>query len=112
MEHSWSRAVAASGTQWQNAPPRNPLKQAKTVAVGCDWLPIGAHGKEGVDGSSPSEGFAKNPCQSASCVAHLGVQSRGEGTLRILHGLLLSREGVDRLLRPCAWDRSEQSGGA
>jgi hypothetical protein len=23
-------------------------------------LPIGAHGKEGVDGSSPSEGFAKS----------------------------------------------------
>jgi hypothetical protein len=31
----------------------------KTVAVRCDWLPIGAHGKEGVDGSSPSEGFRK-----------------------------------------------------
>jgi hypothetical protein len=25
------------------------LKEAKTVAVGCDRLPIGAHGKEGVD---------------------------------------------------------------
>ena len=35
------------------------LEQAKTVAVGCDWLPIGAHGKEGVDGSSPSESFTK-----------------------------------------------------
>src|SRR6266508_3551143 len=38
---------------------RKRLQQAKTVAVGCDQLPIGAHGKEGVDGSSPSEGSAK-----------------------------------------------------
>jgi hypothetical protein len=30
-------------------------------AVGCDQLPFGAHGKEGVDGSSPSEGSAKAP---------------------------------------------------
>jgi hypothetical protein len=29
--------------------------------VGCDQLPIGAHGKEGVDGSSPSEGSTKGP---------------------------------------------------
>jgi hypothetical protein len=42
---------------WQ----RNRREQANTVAVGCHWLPIGAHGKEGVDGSSPSEGFAKCP---------------------------------------------------
>src|SRR6266508_5678110 len=38
---------------------RKRLQQAKTVATGCDQLPIGAHGKEGVDGSSPSEGSAK-----------------------------------------------------
>jgi len=48
----------ASGTA------RGRLKQAKTVAAGCDQLPIGAHGKEGVDGSSPSEGFAKAPANS------------------------------------------------
>ena len=35
-------------------------KQAKTVAVGCDLLPETFHGKEGVDGSSPSEGFEKD----------------------------------------------------
>jgi len=38
-----------------------PRKQAKTVAVGCDGLREEAHGKEGVDGSSPSEGSAKPP---------------------------------------------------
>jgi hypothetical protein len=36
-------------------------EQAKTVAVGCDQLPETFHGKEGVDGSSPSEGFAEPP---------------------------------------------------
>ena len=38
--------------------PKKRLKEAKTVAMGCDRLPFGAHGKEGVDGSSPSEGLA------------------------------------------------------
>jgi hypothetical protein len=41
--------------------PAKRLKEAETVATGCDQLPIGAHGKEGVDGSSPSEGSAKAP---------------------------------------------------
>jgi hypothetical protein len=39
------------------------LRYAKTVAMGCDQLPAAFHGKEGVDGSSPSEGSAK-PCNS------------------------------------------------
>jgi hypothetical protein len=45
MEHLWSRAVATSGNGWQMARPRERLKQAQTVATGCDQLPIGAHGK-------------------------------------------------------------------
>ena len=64
MEQFWSRAVATSGNRWQMGTPRKRRNQAKTVAVGCDQLPIGAHGKEGVDGSSPSEGSSKAP-QSA-----------------------------------------------
>jgi len=39
--------------------PRKWLNQAKTVAVGCDGLPIGAHGKEGVDGRVRQEGSAR-----------------------------------------------------
>ena len=58
MEHLWSRAVATGGNRWQTRRRRERPKQAKTVAMGCDQLPIGAHGKEGVDGSSPSEGSA------------------------------------------------------
>ena len=61
MEPLWSLAGAISGNRWQMQRPRERLKQAKTVAVGCDRLPFGAHGKEGVDGSSPSEGSAKAP---------------------------------------------------
>ncbi len=55
MERLWSLAVATSGNRWQMQEARKPPKQAKTVAAGCDQLPI--DGKEGVDGSSPSEGF-------------------------------------------------------
>ncbi len=61
MERLWSRAVATGGNRWQmGEPPKGP-KKAQTVAVGCDRLPRGVHGKEGVDGSSPSEGSAKAP---------------------------------------------------
>jgi hypothetical protein len=49
--------VATGSNQWQIASAQNPPKQAKTVAVGCDQLPEAFHGKEGVDGSSPSEGL-------------------------------------------------------
>ena len=58
MEHLWSRAGATGGNRWQMEKPKKGLKEAKTVAMGCDRLPFGAHGKEGVDGSSPSEGLA------------------------------------------------------
>jgi hypothetical protein len=61
MEPLWSPVVANGGNPSQIGRPRKPRKQAETVAVGCDQLPIEAHGKEGVDGSSPSEGFDKNP---------------------------------------------------
>src|SRR5207302_7598291 len=60
MEPLWSPVVANGGNQWQISQPSKPPKQSKTVAVGCDQLRGGAHGKEGVDGSSPSEGSAKD----------------------------------------------------
>ena len=50
--------------QWQSVAnemgPKKRLKRAKTFAVGCDQLRPGPHGKEGVDGSSPSEGLKKS----------------------------------------------------
>jgi hypothetical protein len=60
MEHLWSPAGATSGKHRQVGRPPEPLKQAKSLAVGCDWLPRASNGKEGVDGSSPSEGFASS----------------------------------------------------
>jgi hypothetical protein len=59
MERLWSLAGATSGNRWQMRTRWESQKQAKTVAVSCAQLPIGPHGKEGVDGSSPSEGFTK-----------------------------------------------------
>ena len=64
MEQLWSRAVATNGNPWQMGTLRKRLKEARTVAVGCD-------GKEGVDGSSPSEGFAVQPALTAFLLSAL-----------------------------------------
>jgi len=61
MEPLWSPVVATGGNQSQLGSMLAPQKQAKTFAAGCARSLIGAHGKEGVDGSSPSEGSAKPP---------------------------------------------------
>jgi hypothetical protein len=45
MEHLWSRAGATGGNRSQMRLRRNGSKWARTVAVGCERLPIGAHGK-------------------------------------------------------------------
>ena len=45
---------------------RENRKEGKTVAVGCDQLPKSFHGKEEVDGSSPSEVFHKSPSTQRS----------------------------------------------
>ena len=65
MEHLWSAAGATGGNQSQVEGRQERLKRAKSVAVGCDRLPPGPHGKEGVDGSSPSEGFDEMPATRA-----------------------------------------------
>jgi hypothetical protein len=44
--------LATGRNQWQIGPAPKPQEQAKTVAAGCDQLPFGFHGKEGVDGST------------------------------------------------------------
>jgi hypothetical protein len=60
--------VEPSGrNRWQSAAngiSAKPRKWAKTIAMGCD-------GKEGVDGSSPSEGFAIQPAISAFLLSAL-----------------------------------------
>src|SRR2546423_1330192 len=86
MEPLWRPVVANGGNRRQIEESRKPQKQAKTVAVGCDPLPETFHGKEGVDGSSPSEGSAKTQqielsrsdrlAGSAAC-SHLSGDGRG-----------------------------------
>ena len=49
--------------------PRNRLNKPNLFATGCHRLPSKSHGKEGVDGSSPSEGSASSLLISASPMA-------------------------------------------
>ena len=73
-------SAATGGNRWQMRRPLERLKQAKTVAVGCDQLPESLHGKEGVDGSSPPEGSAKVPQTRALCLGSvLQIVERGSG---------------------------------
>jgi hypothetical protein len=53
MEPLWSPVVATGGNRSQIGHVDKPPKQAKTVAVRCDRLPEGAHGKGHVD-ATPS----------------------------------------------------------
>jgi hypothetical protein len=64
--------VATGGNQQQIASGPEAQEQAKTVAVGCDQLP--ENGKEGVDGSSPSEG-SKIPAKRGFLLSSLVLRS-------------------------------------
>jgi hypothetical protein len=57
MEHLWSQAGATSGNRWQMQGPRKWLKQADRQPLATHGNGFAAHGKEGVSGSSPEEGF-------------------------------------------------------
>jgi hypothetical protein len=59
MEHLWSPAGATGGNQSQMERPRKRLKQGDRQPLATHGNRFAAHGKEGVDGSSPSEGFTK-----------------------------------------------------
>jgi hypothetical protein len=61
MERLWSLAGATGGNRSQMRTRRKRLKQADRQPVATHGNRFGAHGKEGVDGSSPSEGSAKVP---------------------------------------------------
>jgi hypothetical protein len=62
--------LQTGGNQSQMRRVRKQLKRAKTVAVRCDRLPRGAHGKEGVSGSSPEDGFRKSLQARRFCLTH------------------------------------------
>src|SRR5215207_8932120 len=46
MERLWSLAGATSGNRWQMNRLRKGRKRAKTVAVGCDPLPLNLDGED------------------------------------------------------------------
>ncbi len=56
VEQLWSRAVAANRCPPQHAQAPKPQKQAEMAALGFVGPLESFDGKEGVDGSSPSEG--------------------------------------------------------
>jgi hypothetical protein len=56
--------------RWQSAASHAVARTAeigKTVATGCHPFPEKFHVREGVDGSSPSEGSAKAPHDATFC---------------------------------------------
>ena len=57
MERLWRQAGATGGNRSQLRQPRKRLKHADRQPVATHGNRFGAHGKEGVDGSSPSEGL-------------------------------------------------------
>ena len=61
MEHLWSRAGANGREAARIDASLGGLGQARIVAVGCRQLRAQGYGKEGVDGSSPSEGLQLSP---------------------------------------------------
>ena len=61
VEHLWSRAVATDGNRRRTHSARTPLDYLESSADDSGPLRWMLHGKEGVDGSSPSEGFSFLP---------------------------------------------------
>ena len=57
MEHLWSQAGATSGNRSQMGHPQKRLKEGDRQPMATHGNRFAAHGKEGVDGSSPSEGL-------------------------------------------------------
>jgi hypothetical protein len=60
-ETVWKPATAKNGSYAQLRDPQNSLFTGISRTTAIDGGCLGAHGKEGVDGSSPSEGFEFSP---------------------------------------------------
>jgi hypothetical protein len=59
LDRLWKSEGAPGRKRFERLRPQNRLNKRRLAAAGCRPLPPNSHGKEGVDGSSPSEGFAK-----------------------------------------------------
>jgi hypothetical protein len=88
----------ANGTRPESA------QTSETVALGCDQLPAAFHGKEGVDGSSPSEGLKVLHTGTSCCLfRHDAGELYGGGqrggdlqALRVFAAPIDGREGTLR----------------
>ena len=78
--------MATDGNRWQMGASRKRLRKAKTVAVGCHRLPEEFHGKEGVDGSSPSEACTKALQMGILVLPAMAKFRRFAGTRRVHFG--------------------------
>jgi hypothetical protein len=85
MEPLWSPAGATGGKRWQMERLQKRLKQAKTVAVGCDRLPETFHGKQGVCRGLPPVAGGPLPVKEGVDVL-LGSTVRGYFLLQSGHG--------------------------
>ena len=86
-------------SQWvANAHPETPRNQAETAAVSCDRLPETFHGKEGVDGSSPSEGSAKFLLINSFCCPGWRRFWASTSTERPPRAAIASASGLEPLL--------------
>jgi hypothetical protein len=101
--HSRSPAYGTFGAerwhQWQsvaNRPGSKGLEQAKFVAIGCDWLPTGAHGGQRERVSAPRPRSRRTPARrSRVCiVTPLGVDVTSAS--RKLDGVRLRRTPLAR----------------
>jgi hypothetical protein len=90
MEHLWSQAGATSGNRWQMQRPRKWLKQVDRQPVATHRNGFGAHGKEGVDGSSPSEGLRRSRM--------IPRRQRGERSVCAMHMERRKQSGTRRPL--------------
>ena len=61
MERLWKNEGATGRKRFERLEPGSRLSKPNLFATGCRGLPPKSHDKEGVDGSSPSEGSAKAP---------------------------------------------------
>jgi hypothetical protein len=95
MEHLWSQAGATGGNPSQTRPPKKRLRNPDRQPVATPRNNETFDGKEGVDGSSPSEGFRLVPAErlfllpesAAECFVDVHPASTA-WTLRLLQGVV------------------------
>jgi hypothetical protein len=76
MKRLSSPVLATGGNRPQMARAQKPRNQAKTVAVSCAQLPIGAHGKDGVDPQTIRSPLGARLPRGGGFLPSLGYTSR------------------------------------